>query len=198
MRKLLSIVMAKHMGEVITLETAMVMVRELFPDVSYPPERFGAVIFEGYRFQAEKFKAVLPELLPLHEAHYAETEDYMEGIPLDADYDAMADDEMAGRMIQFTARHVETGELVGNMRVYVSHSRHNRKLFTTEDTFFVVPAHRGGFMAVRFWQFVEDSVRSIEGMRGVAFDSKLTNKADVMARYLKYKPVSTRHIKLFN
>ncbi|MES2415082.1 MAG: hypothetical protein V4614_14845 [Pseudomonadota bacterium] len=186
------------MGEVITMETAKAMVRELFPDVSYPPDRFGAVIFEGYRFQAEKFASVLPELHPLHEQHYAETEDYLTGIPLDADYDAMQDDERAGRLIQFTARHVETGELVGNMRVYVSESRHNRKLFCTEDTFFVVPAHRGGFLAVRFWQFVEDSVRSIEGMRGVAFDSKLSNKADVMARYMKYTPVSTRHVKLFN
>lgn len=190
--------MAKHMGETITLDTAMSMVRELFPDVSHAPERFGAVVFEGYRFQAEKFAEVLPELHLLHEQHYAETEDYLVGIPMDADYEAMQDDERAGRMIQFTARYVETGELVGNMRVYISQSRHNRKFFVTEDTFFVVPSHRGGFMAVRFWQFVENSVRGIEGVRGVAFDSKLSNRADVMARYLKYKPVSTRHIKLFD
>ena len=191
-------VMAKHMGETITLETAKQMMRELFLDASFAPERFGTGTFEGYRFQAEKVLDVLPELHPLHEQHYAETEDYLSGIPMDADYEAMQDSERTGTMIQFTARHIETGELIGNMRVYIAQSRHNRQLFVTEDTFFVVPSHRGGFMAVRFWQFVENSVRGIEGVKGVSFDSKLTNKVNVMARYLKYKPVSTRHIKLFN
>ena len=46
MRKLLSMVMAKHMGETITMETAKEMMRELFADVSFPPERLKVIGFK--------------------------------------------------------------------------------------------------------------------------------------------------------
>ena len=197
MREQLCMALALRKGQTITPEMAVALVRELFPDRSYAPELFGQTVYADYVFQCERFTEVLPELHGLNELHYAETEDYLAGIPMDPDYKGMQESEHAGRLIQFTARVKATGQLVGNMRVYIYRSMHNQKLFCEEDTFFVLKAHRGGFMAVRLWQFVENAVRYAVGVRGVEFDSKLSNKADKMALYLKYKPVSTRFIKTF-
>lgn len=172
----------------------MDMVRELFPDRSYDPQQFGQGQYKDYTFQCERFSDSLRELTPLHEEHWAETETHQD-LPLKPDFDLMLECERSGGLLQFTSRH--KGVLIGNMRVYIARSTHTQELFATEDTFYVTPEHRGGFMAVRLWQFVESSVRSI-GVREIHFDSKLVNKADRMAVYLKYKPVAMKFTKTFN
>ena len=186
--------LAKHLGETLTVDLAVLLVRELFPDLAHAPEKFGVASYKGYTFQVERLAAVLPELHPLHQAHYAETELYRASIPMMPNYGGMKEREQAGQLIQFTARSA-IGELVGHMRVYVSPSQHTDTLIATEDSFYVMPEHRGGFLAVRLWQFVERSVIAI-GVREIYFSSKLVNKADAMARYLKYQPIATRFAKV--
>ena len=159
-------------------------------------KRLGVKVYGAYTLQAERFADVLPELHPLHERHYLETEKHRAGLALNPDYAGVLERERAGGVIQFTARTV-LGELVGNMRVVIGTSSHTQTLFCEEDTFYVVPEHRGGFMAVRLWQFVESAVRSI-GVREVRFNSKLANRADQMARYLKYQPVAQLFVKIFD
>lgn len=190
--------LARHAGEMITQETAIAIVRELFPDVSYSPELFGQGGYQGYTFQCESFAEALAALHQLHLRHYVETEKYRAGIPMNPDYKSINERERAGGMLQFTARSIATGELVGSMRVYINPSLHTQNLICTEDVFYVVPEHRGGFMAVRLWQFVEDCVVRIVGVKEIYFDSKLVNKADVMAKYLKYTPIATKFAKVFN
>ncbi|MEO8021063.1 hypothetical protein [Polaromonas sp.] len=194
MRELLCLAMARRMGQTITKDTAVEILRDLFPDRSYDPKQFGQQDYKGYTFRCERLSEILPELHPLHEAHYAETEKYRRGIPLNMHYEALKDSERAGGLLQFTARRTDTGELVGNMRIFVGRSLHTQTLFTTEDTFYVVPEHRGGFMAVRLWQFAERAGLSI-GIKEARFSSKLVNKADKMAKYLKYEPVATQFVK---
>lgn len=196
MRERLCHTLAQHMGKTLTQELAVMLVRELFPRLAHEPEKFGSKVYKGYSFQCERLAAVLPELHKMHERHYAETEAHRSGIQMNPDYNGMIEREHAGELLQFTAREISTGALVGNMRVYIGKSAHTSTLFCTEDTFFVVPEHRGGFMAVRLWQFAEGAVRSI-GVREARFDSKLVNKADKMALYLKYTPVATKFVKLF-
>lgn len=196
MRKTLCNVLALHAGETITQEVAQAIVRELFPSRRYDPAQFGMREYKGYTFQAEPFAAVLPELHALHEQHYLETEKYRVGIPMDPDYDGIEERERSGGVIQFTVRTL-AGELVGNMRVVIGRSVHTQTLYCEEDTFYIVPAHRGGFMAVRLWQFVEASVRAV-GVKEVRFSSKTSNKADKMALYLKYKPVALQFVKIFD
>lgn len=196
MREQLCNLLALHAGQTITRELAVDMVRELFPDCTYDSMQFGQVAYKGYTFQAERFSDVLPELHPLHERHYLETEKHRAGLPLNPDYASVKERERNGGLIQFTAR-TEAGELVGNMRVVIGTSTHTQTLYCEEDTFYVVPEHRGGFMAVRLWQFVEAAVRSV-GVREVRFNSKLANKADKMALYLKYQPVALQFVKIFD
>ena len=196
MKKPLCVVLAKHVGKTITSELAVEILRELFPDLAHTPEKFGVASYKGYTFQAERLADVLPELHPLHQAHYAETELYRASIPMMPNYDAMTEREQAGQLIQFTARNA-SGELAAHMRVYVSPSQHTDTLIATEDAFFVPFQHRGGFMAVRLWQFVERSVIAIRVLE-ICFSSKLVNRADAMARYLKYKPIATRFAKVID
>ncbi len=197
MRENLILALASRLGQVIDGDLARSLVMELFPIKTYLPEWFESRDYKGYSFQCEAFADALGGLHELHKLHYEETEAYLTGIAMDPNYKGMNEAERDGRMIQFTVRSIATGEMVGNMRIYISRSMHNQELFATEDTFFIVPEHRGGFMAVRFWQYVEEVLRHVVGIRGVAFDSKLSNRADSMAKYLKYKPVSIRHVKTF-
>ncbi len=197
MRQQLIHALAARLGATINKETALDLVTAIFPDLSWKPERFGVSEFEGYSIQCEPLAAVLPELHALHDAHYAETEKYRAGIPMDPDYEGMKDAEHAGRLIQFTARLKETGELVGNMRVKIYPSSHTQTLVCKEDTLYLLPAHRGGFLAVRLWQFVEAAVVNVVGVREVRFTSKTANKADKMALYMKYEPVGTEFVKTF-
>lgn len=194
MREHLCVVLAKHVGKPITKELAVEIVRELFPDQTHQPDKFGMAAYKGYTFQAERFAAVLPELHQLHQDHYAETETYRTDIAMMPNYEGMQERERAGGLIQFTARAAD-GALAGHMRVYITPSAHTDTLIATEDAFYVCPEHRGGFMAVRLWQFVERSVIAI-GVREIYFSSKLVNNAGAIARYLNYKPIATRFAKV--
>ncbi|MBC3906194.1 GNAT family N-acetyltransferase [Undibacterium umbellatum] len=198
MRKQIAIALAQHIGKPLTPEVAVAIARELCdsqdktPDTKqFPPQNYGE-----YLIQAELVRDSLPELHLLHERHYLETELHRASIPLNPDYDAVLDREHQGGLLQFTARVEATGELVGNMRVYLSQSIHTQTLVCTEDTFYLVPEHRGGFLAVRLWQYVERWCIAI-GVREIYFDSKTINSADSMARYLGYKPVAIKFAKVF-
>lgn len=197
MRQQLIHALAARLGATINRETALDLVNALFPDLSWKPERFGVCEYQGYTLQCEALAAVIPELHALHDAHYAETEKYRAGIPMDPDYEGMTEAERGGRLIQFTARDEVTGELVGNMRVKIYPSSHTQTLVCKEDTLYLLPAHRGGLLAVKLWQFVENAVVNVVGVREVRFTSKTANKADKMALYMKYEPVGTEFVKTF-
>ena len=194
MRNQLCMLLAKHAGETITKELAVAMVRELFPDRSYSPDLFAPQEYKGYVFQLERLADIRDELHPLHEAHYAETELYRAGIPLDMNYELLEERAHAGGLLQFTSRTLD-GVLAGQMRVHLSKSVHTQTLIATEDVFYVKPEHRGGFMAVRLWQYADRFGEQI-GVTETYFDSKLVNKADQLAKYLKYTPIATKFAKV--
>lgn len=194
MRKQFCEHLAAYAGQTLTQEVARALVRDLFPDLSHAPEKFVKKAYKNYVFACEHLADIREEIHPLHQAHYAETELYRAGIPLNGDYDALAERERAGGLLQFTSR-TEAGELVGHMRVYLSQSMHTQTLVMTEDAFYVKPEHRGGFMAVRLWQYADACGAQI-GVRETYFDSKLINRADQMAKYLKYTPIATRFCKI--
>lgn len=195
MREQLCTLLALHAGKTIDQPLAVEMVRQLFPDLSPNPEVFGTREFEGYIFQCERMAAVEVALHSLHAAQYEETEAYRSSIPMQPAYEGFKERERAGGLLQFTARKIDGGELVGHMRVYISTSSHNGVKIATEDTLYLKPEHRGGFTVVRFWQFVEAAVIQI-GVREIYFDSKNTNNAGALARYLKYLPIGTKFAKV--
>lgn len=184
-----AIVLAKAIGKTLTPALAAEIARELFdsPDLARPPTTFEPRQYGAYTFALESFREILPELHALHVLHYAETEEAYRGVPLNPDYKAMAQSEHDGQLMQFTVR--LDGALVGNMRIYLTPSTHTQTLKATEDGLFLLPEHRSGFIAVRFWQYAERCAKAACA-REFYFLSK-TNGSESLARYLKYKPVGT-------
>jgi GNAT superfamily N-acetyltransferase len=194
----------RMMGATITPEVAHVILRiatmpaddrsiDLAPFAPQP-------ITDGdYVVAAERFRDIVAELHPLHVAHFAETERYRRGLPLVPDYDALVDDERAGGLLQFTLRH--RGALVGNLRMYIRCSRHTSTLFATredvrshEDTLYVAPEHRGGFLAMSLLRYAEQCLRKL-GVIEIRANSKLVNNADVLMRRMKYRPDQLQLVK---
>jgi len=190
--------MVKYLGQELTPEVAAAIEAEAFqtPDNSHNPKKFGSKEYKGMFFQAEKFADIVDEIHPLHEAHFQETEKHRLGFGLNMDYDQLKSYERAGRMVQFTCRDIESGKLVGNIRMYIDTSLHTGTLYATEDTYYVLPEFRLGFAALRFWQFMEDCLKSI-GVREIRTDSKVLNKVHKLNEYCGYKHVANKYVKVF-
>lgn len=155
--------------------------------------QFDPLAYQGYVIHAERLSDIIDEIHPLHAAHYAETELHSAGIPMRPDYDAMLMDEQMGRLLQFTCR--KDGALVGNLRMYVGLSRHTKTLLAEEDTLYLDPAHRGGFLAVQMLRYAEGRIKRL-GVREIYANSKLVNKADVLMRRMKYRPTAMQFTKI--
>lgn len=188
--------LGKHLGKVLSPDVATEVLigavegsDDAIDPAQFLPEHHDA----GYRFAAESFRRVLDELHPLHEAHFGETERYRAHQGMAPDYLAMETDERAGRLLQFTLR-TDAGVLVGNARFYLGTSRHTAAKFAQEDTYFILPEHRRGLLAVRFWQYAERCLATL-GVVEVRTDSKLSTGVGKLNEFLGYSPVSTRYIK---
>lgn len=158
--------------------------------------QFAPQSYQGYTLQAERFVAVKDELHPLHEAHWLETEKHRHGLALRPDYQALIDDDRAGTLAQFTARTAD-GQLAGHVRMYLGLSRHTSTPFGEEDTLYLRPEFRGGFLAVALMRYAERAMQRL-GAREIRADSKLMNGADVLMRRLGYQPVALlfhKHLK---
>lgn len=187
--------LASKLGEIVTPELAAWLEENAFDrvDHSYNPAQFPSVKYLGLTFRVERLAEIEDEIHPLHEAHWRETEKHRNGHQMLPDYEAFKADENAGRLIQFTARD-SAWKLVGNIRMYVYTSRHDRTLEFKEDTFFLLPENRKGFTAIRFWQYMEACMRAI-GVQGGYTDSKLVNNVGRLNEYLGYKLVGQTYYK---
>jgi hypothetical protein len=165
-------------------------------DRSHSPEKFGSKVNGDLVFRVERFRDIIDELHVLHEQHFAETERHRHGFGLNPNYDYMAEMERRGQMLQFTARTVDGGKLIGNIRMYVQDSLHTGTQYASEDTFYILPEYRKGWTALRFWRFMEESVRAI-GVREIRTDSKVVNKVNKLNEYCGYKHVASKYIKVF-
>jgi GNAT superfamily N-acetyltransferase len=157
------------------------------------PQAFAPRAYGKLTFQAESFRDILPELEPLHAAHYAETEQHLAGIALAPDYAYMAERERMGSLLQFTARDAAR-RLVGNLRVYLGRSLHTGRRFAEEDTIYLLPVARRGGAADAFMDYAEAALARL-GIDEARADTKLVNHAGRWLNRRGYVPVATKHIK---
>lgn len=195
---LLRLALSHHIGQELTPEVAsrIEFIASGGIDLSHDPAQFASVVSGDYRIQVERLADVLSELHPLHEQHWRETERHRHGIALLPDYPAMLARERSGRLLQFTVRDRD-GHLVGHCRMYLGNSLHTCTLFAEEDTLYLMPQHRGGFLAIHLLRYVERVLVDQFNVREIRADSKLVNNADVLMRRLRYKEVATRFVKVF-
>jgi len=187
--------LAAHLGQVLTPEVAAAIeLATLAPnDLSHDPAIFGRVSHGEYTIAVERFSAIILEMHALHKLHWAETEKHRHGLAMNPDYLEFAAKERKGQMLQFTMRS-PTGELVGNLRMYLATSLHTQTRFASEDTLFIHPDHRGSFAVMALMRFAESSLHAI-GVQEIRVSSKLVNKADVLMRRMGYTPVATEFVK---
>ena len=189
--------LAAHLGRELTPEVAAEILLQATDttDHSIDPARFEPAQHGPVVIGVERFEQVLPELHPLHQAHWQETERYRHVTGFQPDYAAMEWSSRCGQLVQFTAR--EAGELIGHLRVYLGKSRHSGVIFAQEDTLFVTPGKRHSLLGIWLMRYAEHALVSKLGVREIRFDSKAANKADVLARRLKHQPVPTQFVKTF-
>lgn len=195
MRARIRATLIKRMGQVLDPACCAEIELELLAteDRSIDPKQFGAVQCGRLTFRAERFADVLPELHELHKTHWLETEKHRHGLAMNPDYDAMADQERAGQMLQFTARDCDS--LVGNVRLYIRTSMHTQTLYAVEDTLYLRPEYRAGRNALRFMQYAEACLRAI-GVREIRADTKNTAPAGaLLMKHMGYQPVATQYVK---
>jgi GNAT superfamily N-acetyltransferase len=174
---------------------ARVLLAVFGPEALIDVAQFAPLQVGEYVIRAERFVEVLPELRPLHAAHWRETEKYRAGIAMDPDYEAMIERERIGRLLQIVAR-APDGAIAGHVRMFLGHSLHTRTLYAEEDTLYVAPGHRGGPVAIRLMRYAEKCLLTL-GVREIRANSKLSNHADVLMRRLGYPAVATQFCKVF-
>lgn len=189
--------MAKHLGRQLSPEAAAQIEAEVFhrPDESIDPARFEPQPFGDYRIHIESMRKILPELLPLHAAHWQETERHRHQQALNPDYELMMAMERMGRLVQFTIRHVPTGALVGHLRMYLGTSMHTQTPVSDEDSLFLEPQHRGGFLSMALLSYAERVLHQLQGPHEINADTKLLNRVDVLMKRRGFVPYATKFVK---
>jgi GNAT superfamily N-acetyltransferase len=187
--------LAAHLGQVLTPEVAAAIeLATVAPtENGHNPEFFGSVSHGGYTIAVERFSDIVLEMHALHELHWQETETWRHGLAMNPNYLEFVARERRGQLIQFTVRS-PIGLLVGNLRMYLAESLHTQTRYASEDTLFIHPDHRGGFLAMALIRFAERSLHAI-GIQEIRVNSKLVNKADVLMRRMKYQPVAIQFVK---
>lgn len=195
--------LAKHLGQQLTPAVAAAIEAALLvePDLGMDVRQFAPREYRGLTFRAESFRAIRGELEPLHEQQWHETERARAGLALRPDYRYAEGMERRGQLLQLTARDA-AGALVGNIRLYLFRDVHTSTPGAREDTFYLAPHVRRGFVAVRFWQYAEQCLREL-GVLEVRSDSKVLHDAhgnvirDVgrLNEYLGYTHVANHYLK---
>lgn len=184
-------VLASHVGQKLTPELCQLIdaTARAEPDLGIDLRQFPAVALGDASLQVERFEDLIEELEPLHQAHWLETEKHRHGLDLAPNYALLLSRERQGGLLQFTAR--RSGELVGHVRMYLGRSTHTCTLYAEEDTLYIKPEHRGGFLAIRLLRYAEACLKQV-GVREIRADSKLLNHADVLMKRLGYTPVALK------
>ena len=137
------------------------------------------------KYQQETVLGILPEILPLLEANFSETEEYISKLNPDLSlYFKLAKSDM---YYVFTAR-TDEGELVGYIGMLVQPALHDKDTITaTNDIWYVSPKHRGKFTGLRLIKYAESELRPI-GVNYIFLHTKVINDLAGMLKRVGYSP----------
>lgn len=145
------------------------------------------------RFAEERYRDILEELKPLHWEHWKETEGYRHGLDFAPDYNRYCQFNDIGFYRQFTARD-DAGRLVGNIGMYVTDSMHTRNKVATEDTLYLLPEARHGWIAAQFVKFVEDQLQKLAPIE-INITIKEANRLPKLMTRLGYLKTASQYSK---
>ena len=143
-------------------------------------------------FQEEMVGNCLEELKVLHWMHWQETEGYRHGLKFNPDYERLIAFNSTGYFRLYTIR--DGIAMIGDIGMYISQSMHTQTRIATEDTLFIHPDYRKGFIASRFVRYVEDCLVA-DDVREINITVKRTNRANVLMQRLGYAHVADHYTK---
>ena len=158
---------------------------------SFDPIRAGDAIVG-----LEKLRDMEPDIRPLHEQHYNETETAYLETPFDPDYGRYIQSEEAGQFVVFTVR-IE-GTMVGYLQYYVFRDMHSQGMYQArEDALFLTKQHRGQGIAPALLRYAEHCLAQL-GCKYVGMSSKAPAGGPDIGGFLEkegYRPVALYYIK---
>lgn len=196
---LLRLALAHHIGQQLTPELAsrIEFIACNGEDLAINPGDFEPVVVNDYVIKVERLSEILPEAKRLTDGFWSETDQSgMQGASLQVDYDALMYLERSGRLVQFTARTTE-GELVGQCRMYLSKSMHLGWLMADEDTLYLAPGHRGGFLALHLVRYIMRCLVDQLGVREICANAKRSNNTGALLRRAGFACESERYVQFF-
>lgn len=138
----------------------------------------GAPVATMPTFQEEDGRAVIPEAMPLFEAHWREIATHQD-IPLAVDTAAYHVAAVAGCLRVYTARQNDgyENQLIGYAVYFVRNHPHYRdSLQASQDVLFIHPAHRRGSTGTRLIKYADAQLRAL-GVQVVHQHVKLDHPA---------------------
>lgn len=144
------------------------------------------------KFSVEPLRDCWDEVITLAKQHWSETEIYQH-FPMNPNKERYIHFNDIGYHVQFMAR--KDGKAVGYLGAYVSESMHTQVKIATEDNWYLDPSARGGRTAMRFYNYVEKSLKA-DGVREIIMHSKFANSSERLMKHLGFKPVGTLCVKV--
>lgn len=122
------------------------------------------------KYRLEKLAFIWDQVVAMGRAHWAENK---HAFAFNPDKKRYLQYEAMGCYFHFGAR-AEDGTLVGTGGIYIMPSMHTQQIICTEDSYYLMPSHRNGRNALRFFQFMEAFARE-RGAVEVQLTTPLTN-----------------------
>lgn len=192
----LEVALAENIGNKLTPELAIGLLHALKQTVVTRIDIASIDPFEyvDYSMQCEYLEDILQQVIPLHQAHWRETEEYRHSLPLKPNYDHMINAERNGKFLLFTLRCVNAG-VVGNCMMYISQSTHTQEWVAEEDTIFIDRGHRKGRVGIKFIKYVED-VLTLLGIKEIRVTVKTVNRVGDLLLALGYLHTANKLTKI--
>lgn len=141
-------------------------------------------------YQQEFLTTVANEIAPLLKEDWEEIEHQKSRRPLNPDWEAYANLELAGVLKIFTAR--DGKQLVGYASCFLLPDIHSRGIISANfEILFVTASHRNGFVGLRLMKFAEKCVKQ-DGAKFCFVTTTQQNSASKMMERLGYKAIETK------
>lgn len=145
-------------------------------------------------FSAERFAALVPEIMPLWEAHWLEIGQDRDRVPLDPDWEKYGRLDELG-MLEITAARRD-GALVGYVFSAVDTGLHYRTtLFAQQDLRYLRPDCRGGRTALRMAQAHEAQLRARGVVKMIGNVKRHHDRDGRLFRFLGWRAAETLFVK---
>lgn len=124
--------------------------------------------------------------------HWMETQQYRHDQPYAPSFDRYNQYAIAGWFLQFTVR--DEGRLVGYAGVYMVPSMHTQQMVSMEDTWYLAPAYRKGWNAIKFYRYMENVCRDLGAVEATLTLPVSKDLGPILER-LDYQKISEQYSK---